>query len=539
VWVYFTDKGSNTMADAISNLSKESIQRRRLKGKIDKEDIPVYNEYISQVVNNGLQIKQKSKFLNAVSCYATSSQIDLLSRLSFVKKVDLVGKFKTTQDNIEFNSRVQDNTPVSIGTTDNASSFSYGASQTQMNLINAITPQDSGFLGKGIVIAVFDTGFDNLPHPAFDSIRARGLRTYDFVNGDTIVADLPGRMGEGSHGTATLSLIGGYAPGNLVSPAFRSRFILAKTENTDSETPLEEDNWIAAVEWADNLGADIISSSLGYLNMDPGSSRSYDWTWMNGDSTVITKGANHAVDIGIVVCNSAGNNGFNSTRNTLNAPADGKKIICVGSIDTDKKRSSFSSVGLTTIGDIKPDVCAFGNGNTHAQANGGTGYSTGSGTSFSCPMTAGVVAMMLQANGNLTPSQVRQILRTKADSANTPNRLRGWGLINAWESIKLARTFSGISNENGIVSGFLLKQNYPNPFNPVTKIEFDLRTSANVKIIVFDALGKEVKELVSGMQTAGNHSISFDGAGLNSGAYYYALYANGTLMDTKAMMLIK
>ena len=101
--------------------------------------------------------------------------------------------------------------------------------------------------------------------------------------------------------------------------------------------------------------------------MDPGSSRSYDWTWMNGDSTVITKGANHAADIGIVVVNSAGNEGYNATHNTLGAPSDGKKVICVGSVNSNKQRSSFSSVGLTTIGDIKPDICALGNGNTVAQ----------------------------------------------------------------------------------------------------------------------------------------------------------------------------
>ncbi|CAF3846988.1 unnamed protein product, partial [Rotaria sp. Silwood1] len=276
--------------------------------------------------------------------------------------------------------------------------MSYGQSSTQMTLINAVTAQDSGYNGKGVVIAVFDAGFDNLNHPCFDSIRSRGFRTKDFVNGDTNVAN--GGAGTGEHGTMTLSLIGGYSPGNIISPAYRSRFLLAKTENTDSETPAEEDNWIAAIQWADGLGADVISSSLGYIAMDPGSSHTYDWTWMNGDSTVITKGANHAADIGICVVNSAGNEGFNATHNTLGAPSDGKKVICVGSVGSDKKRSSFSSVGLTTLGAIKPDICALGSGNYVAQPSYGsgtpTGYTTGSGTSFSCPMTAGVCAMLLQ-----------------------------------------------------------------------------------------------------------------------------------------------
>lgn len=538
IWVYFNDKGTNTITDAINSLSKESLARREAKGKIDELDIPVYEGYVNQVTNLGVAVKQKINMLNAISTYATREQIESLTNLSSVKRVELVGRFAKSKNNIEFaqNDVVPADNPDDF---DSPSQFSYGNSLSQMTIINAVTPQDSGYLGKGVTIAVFDAGFDNLNHPCFDSIKARGLRTYDFVNGDTNVGDQTGQLGEGSHGTMTLSLIGGYAPGNLVSPAFRSKFLLAKTENTESETPLEEDNWIAAVQWADNLGADIISSSLGYIDMDPGSSRTYDWTWMNGDSTVITKGANHAATIGIVVVNSAGNEGFNSIRNTLGAPSDGKNVICVGSVNTDKKRSSFSSVGNTTLGVTKPDVCAFGNGNRVAQANNGTGYTTGSGTSFSCPMTAGVCAMILQANPNLTPLQVREVLRSKADSSFAPNRQRGWGLVNAWESVKLARTMTNIIDPSTFVTNFSLGQNYPNPFNPVTKIEYALRVDANVKIIVFNSAGKEVTQLLNENKTAGSYTITFDGNNLNSGVYFYALYSNGILQNTKKMVLVK
>ena len=310
-----------------------------------------------------------------------------------------------------------------------------------MEMINAPMAHDSGYYGQGILVANFDAGFDNLSHPVFDSIKARGLRTYDFVNHDTVVADEFGQMGQGWHGTMTLSLIAGYRPGSLISPAFRSQYILAKTENTDSETPLEEDNWLAAAEWADSLGADIITSSLGYLTMDFGSDYSYDWTWMNGDSCLITIGADLAVNKGILICNSAGNEGSHATRNTIIAPADGDSVICVGSVNSpSKSRSSFSSVGLSVDGRIKPDVCAMGSGNKIAQTGeGNTGYSSGSGTSFSCPMTAGACAIILSANPDLTPRQVWQILITTADSASAPSRYRGWGLINTWEAVKMAR----------------------------------------------------------------------------------------------------
>ncbi len=411
-----------------------------------------------------------------------------------------------------------------------------------MEIINAPIAHDSGYKGQGVMIASFDAGFDNLSHPVFDSIRARGLRTYDFVNHDTNVANENGQMGDGSHGTATLSLIAGYKPGNLISPAFRSRYILAKTENTDSETPLEEDNWIAAAEWADSLGADIITSSLGYLGMDQGSSHTYDWTWMNGDSCVITKGADLAVNKGIIVCNSAGNEGFHSTHNTLMAPADADSVITVGSVNSNKQRSAFSSVGLSTDGRIKPDICALGNGNIVAESgSGSTGYSSGSGTSFSCPMTAGVCAVILSANHSLTPMQVRQLLIQTADSTSAPNRRRGWGLINCWESVKLAKNLTSVNTNTiaSVIQGYELNQNVPNPFNPSTTISYSLKANSNVSIKIYNILGREVSTLVNERQNAGSYSISFNGSNLSSGVYFYSLIADGNFVGTKRMLLLK
>ena len=352
VWVDLSDKGNNVnymLAHPELYLTKESIERRKkVKPKnalVDYSDIPLNKNYITELKNSGIEIRNRSKWFNSVSCLVTKVQLEQLINYDFVNRVDLVMKFKkNVYDNelkisrgvfIQDNSGIQNNVEYSLN---------YGSSLPQMEIINAPIAHDSGYKGQGVMIASFDAGFDNLSHPVFDSIRARGLRTYDFVNHDTNVANENGQMGDGSHGTATLSLIAGYKPGNLISPAFRSRYILAKTENTDSETPLEEDNWIAAAEWADSLGADIITSSLGYLGMDQGSSHTYDWTWMNGDSCVITKGADLAVNKGIIVCNSAGNEGFHSTHNTLMAPADADSVITVGSVNSNKQRSAFSSV---------------------------------------------------------------------------------------------------------------------------------------------------------------------------------------------------
>ncbi len=535
VWLELSDKGNNTsylLTHPELYLTQKAIDRRKkvkpVNSLVDFTDLPLNGVYISDLENSGIEVKNKSKWFNRVSCYVTKVQLEQIINYDYVKKADLVMKFKKSVEDIELKKKYPLTEEDNSGGINNVNYIlNYGNSLAQMQIINAPMAHDSGYKGQGVLIASFDTGVDNLQHPAFDSIRARGIRTYDFVNHDTIIANQSGQMGEGSHGTMTLSLVGGYRPGSLISPAFRSKYIVAKTENTDSETPLEEDNWIAAAEWADSLGADIITSSLGYLDMDFGSIRSYDWTWMNGDSCVITIGADLAVNKGIIVCNSAGNEGFNSTHNTLVAPSDGDSVICVGSVNSNKNRSSFSSVGLSVDGRIKPDVCALGSGNyTAAPGSGSTGYTTGSGTSFSCPMTAGVCAVLLSANPNLTPRQVWQLLTQTADSAFAPNRRRGWGLINCWEAVKLARSktlnltllIEGLYNSG---SNFMINdtvrvylRSNVSPFNTIDSAKETLNSSGNASLMFNNILSASDYYLQishrSGLETWSRNPLSFN-----------------------------
>lgn len=544
IWVNLSDKGNNKLSDAENLFTTDNKKRRhKLNNEIaDFTDIPVNYEYVELLKNSGFNVKHISKWFNSVSGYATYDVMKNLAELDFVKSIELVSKYRYNEN---YKKLLNSTEGFENFQSDNSSSYSlnYGGSLAQSEMINVPICHDSGYKGQGVLIASFDTGVDNLMHPCFDSMRVRGIRTYDFVNNDTIIGNIPGHEGDGCHGTRTLSLVAGFAPGNLISPAFQSRYIIAKTENTKSETPVEEDNWIAAAEWADSLGADIITSSLGYLDFDPGSPYQYNWTWMNGDSCRITIAADLAVNKGIIVVNSAGNNGFNASHNTLNAPADGDSVLTIGSINFNGARSSFSSVGLTTDGRIKPDVMAVGSGNTTAVCGSGTGYTNnGSGTSFSCPMVAGSCAIILSANPSLTPMQVIGLLKSTASNTSNPNREIGWGTIDTWEAVKLARSLSVINPENTFAGDYKLDQNYPNPFNPQTQIPLVLKKPAFVTIRIYDETGRAVADVLNNKAYPdGSFTVSFNSSSYNlsAGVYYYSLIVNGLFISSKKMVLVK
>jgi serine protease AprX len=437
VWVYFTDKGNNTdvyFSHPLSVVSEKSLKRReKVLGKtspLTMRDIPVNPGYLSQVKAAGLNIKWPSKWLNAVSGTVSKSHLNEIASLPSVKKLDVVYKLrKGYQPETDINQIKQ--SLQKIEQPEGVHSYDYGESYAQLEQINVPAVHDMGYTGQGVTVCLMDAGFSRLSHDAFLSMDITAA--WDFVNNDPNVGN-EADSGNGSHGTETLSTIGGYAPGYLIGPAFNSTYILAKTENTDSETPIEEDNWIAAMEWADSIGVDVTSTSLGYLTFDP-PWPSYTWMDMDGNTAVITNAADYAAYIGIVVVNSAGNEGYNATHNTLNAPADGDSVIAAGAVNSSGTRSSFSSVGPTVDGRIKPDIMALGSGDVVASPYADHSYTYSSGTSFSCPLSAGVAALILSVNPNLTPMQVRDAMRNTASQSSNPDNLYGWGILNALDAV--------------------------------------------------------------------------------------------------------
>ena len=323
-WVFFTDKGARAEArteEARALMTVRSLSRRALRGRVARptvEDLALVGAYVDRVAASVQRIRQRSRWLNAVSVEATPAQLDALEKLPFVSRLDVVRAYRRREAE-PFRAAPQPTPSTRASAKASVLALDYGSSLGQLAQIGVPAVHDLGFHGEGVVVAVFDTGFSDLSHEAFSAMHIAAVR--DFVNGDDDVADGRDR-GEGSHGTMTLSVLGGLREGALVGPAFAADFILAKTEDTDSETPVEEDNWAAAAEWAESLGADVISSSLGYLDYD---SPFGDYTFadMDGRTAISTRAAEMAAERGVVVVNSAGNSGANRTHNTLGAPADG------------------------------------------------------------------------------------------------------------------------------------------------------------------------------------------------------------------------
>ena len=436
VWVFFTDKGVYTKGQfesatlvARETLTPRALARRAKHGvnAIEFADLPVNQRYVDLAAKAGAKLRWASKWLNAASFEVEQAALVPIAKLPFVERIQPVAVYKRSNDSpVDGKSIIQQEKSGL-----ESKGLSYGNSAAQLTQIAVPQCHDSNYAGQGVIISMFDSGF-RTSHNSFTQIRNQGrlLAKYDFVFHDTIV-DNDGNddAGAWSHGTSTWSTCGGENPGIHYGPAYKASFILCKTEDIRSETQIEEDNWVAAVQFVDSIGTDIISSSLGYTDW-------YDTLDYNGRTCVSTLGALQAARYGILVCNSIGNGG--PAAKTLGAPADADSIISVGAVTSSGLLSSFSSKGPTADGRMKPEVCALGSSDYLASSSGDGAYGYGSGTSFSCPLTAGAAAIIWGAHPDWTNMQVRQAMMTTASRASNPDNSYGWGIVNAWTALHVS-----------------------------------------------------------------------------------------------------
>jgi hypothetical protein len=294
-----------------------------------------------------------------------------------------------------------------------------------------------GFAGQDVLVCMMDTGYRQ-GHQSFQTAINDGrlIAQWDFLHNDDNTdydpsQDIPEQP---SHGTYTWSALGGQASGNLYGPAYLADFCLAKTEDKVAENHSEEDNWAAGAQWADSLGAKVISASLGYrYRMDP-PDEDYPYEWMNGDSSIVSIAADLAASRGITVATAQGNDG-SLGGGSLIAPADCDSVIACGAVMDTDEITSFSGLGPTYDGRTKPEVCARGSATTCADPNDMYNYVTVGGTSLATPLVGGACAQLLQIHPNWTPMMVREALMMTATNTDDPDNQYGWGIIDVGKAM--------------------------------------------------------------------------------------------------------
>jgi len=427
-WVFFKDKGvteselHSTLLRTEERLTPKARARREMRGVrplVSIRDLPVSSAYLTQIANiTGVSIRMTSRWLNAAAIDAEPEALTQIHRLTFIDRTRPIPtrRVQAEPDVIE---------PLDVPVAHRDFNLDYGSSLRQNSFINAPALHDQNIFGDGVMIGVCDAGFDNLAHQCFNELRIEAA--WDFVNGDHEV-DNQDDQGIGVHGTRCLSILAGMAPGHLIGIAPHASYVLAKSENSQEEEPVEEDHWIAAAEWMDSLGVDIISSSLGYINW-------YQYEDLNGETAAITIAADQAAAVGIVVVNAMGNSGgARYPGDKMVAPADGYRVLSIGATNRDSTLAGFSSHGPTYDGRIKPDLVTFGSSVTIALSDDNEGYGGGSGTSFATPAIAGLCALLIQIDPYLTVSELGDLLRASAHRTDTPDTLFGWGIPDGLEA---------------------------------------------------------------------------------------------------------
>lgn len=507
-WVYFNDKpNSQTFLDnPLTMLTQRALDRRTNQGiALNVNDTPIHQPYIDQITAaNGIVVKAKSKWLNCLHIRGSIANIQALTSFSFVNHIHFANNalnLKTSNSTQIIPVNKQMETQIV---------FPYGNSTNQIQMLNGHLLHQQNFTGAGKIIAVLDSGFINVNtaqpfQRLFDNNLILG--GYNFVSKNNNIYALH------NHGTLVLSCMGGYKANELVGSAPDAQYYLFITEDVTSENPVEESNWVEAAEEADRLGVDIITSSLGYFGYD-NPNYSHTYSDMTGNTNFASQGVNIAFSKGIVVVISAGNNGATGEPH-VGVPAEATNALAIGAVNPTEVYANFSSIGPSFDGRIKPDVMAQGQDAVLSNTDGA--IITASGTSFSGPIMAGMIASFWQAFPNLTNQQVVNLVKQSSDRFSNPTNQYGYGI----PDFQLASNNALLNVTPSEKQHFVL---YPNPTTDIIKIKFST-DFVDVKMMIFNSLGQMVLEK-SNVQSDENINLE----NLNSGIYFYKIAsANATL----------
>ena len=423
--VYLKDKGDAgySAGQPEAYLSREAIERRNKNNiAISENDFPIASAYLDTLSSTGAEPVVQSKWFSTVVMQSPDSMVaGRLQQLSIVDSVKWIykGLLKAPEETDKKERLVPSDMPVPD---------TYGYASGQIKMLNGIKLHDAGFQGEGMRVAVIDAGFMNVDRiSAFDSLRLLGTHNVVFPGKSVYVGD--------DHGTKVLSCLAANLPGIMVGTAPKASYLLIKSEDSDTEYPIEEDYWAAAVEYADSVGVDVITSSLGYFAFDA-DELSFGHSDLNGKTALISRAANRAASKGMLVFCSAGNEG-NGEWEKITFPSDADQVFTVGAICEDKTRSNFSSLGFTADGRVKPDAVALGSGSCVVDPSGDIRYANG--TSFATPILAGMGVCLWQALPWLSNQEMIALLHRVSSKYKRPNTELGYGIPDFYKAYKLER----------------------------------------------------------------------------------------------------
>ncbi len=533
--VVLKDKASTafSLANPQAFLSKKALARRiNQQIKIDSSDLPVPAIYLQQLsAISGVKIINQSRWLSQV-CVEVADQpgITEINKLSFVKVTAQIMRPLVMQISTgnKFSEELETQAEFNTNQTLNGH-FQYGFASGQIHLHEGEFLHENGFRGEGKTIAILDAGFYHYQTlPAFDSTRAAGniLGTYDFVTNDTEVDN------DHPHGMYCFSAMAANIPGRLVGSAPKSSYYLFRTEDAATESPLEEQNWAVAAEAADSVGADVISSSLGYTTFD---NPAFDHTYadMDGNTTIAARAADMAAKKGMIVVSSAGNSGSQAWH-YIATPADADSIVAVGAVDSLGNVGAFSSYGPSADGQVKPTVASVGV-KTALQGTDGNIIS-GNGTSFAAPNLAGLITCLWEAFPTFSNMEIIDVVKRSSNQYNNPDDRIGYGIPNFRKAFYIlqdeyiARNSVRVLGDDGI-------KLYPNPANDHVSVIIKNISQTPGKIRLINGLGQlfESQEVsFSGSMPA---IISFDNLQKLQPGIYYIQYVAGDNNFTKKLLI--
>jgi serine protease AprX len=502
-------------------ISQKAIDRRlRQHINITLEDLPVNPAYRTGISSLGIKIRLDLKWFNSIVVQTTADKIPLVTTLSYVESIESLGPlpslFQATTKPF-FKGETTENLYLKTS----SANADYGLAKAQIEQVNGQLLHNMDLLGKGMTIAVLDAGFRNVYTLAiFDSLRLKGR-----LKGVKDFSYMPNFLNalDATHGTEVLSIMAGWLNNQQIGSAPKADYYLLRTEDSNSESPVEEYNWAAGAAYADSVGADIITSSLGYYEFDAAySAHNYKYKDLNGHTTFVTRAAAKAANRGILVVNAAGNERANPWKYII-APADADSILTIGAVNTLGIPATFTSLGPSADGRVKPDIAACGWGTTIANPNS-NGLISGSGTSFSTPLVGGLCACLWQGNPGATNQEIINALRITASQSEAPDNLLGYGIASFYKAylrLKKQQNIALVSKPGYLISS--------NPFQDGMELIITSPSTSGCTVDVYTIQGKLVERFA---EVTANRPIII-GSKFKSGVYILRIISGSQLAIEK------